>query len=65
MISVTGSMVFLADGLANFSSQLQNITAQSTTKSELIAMNTCTKQGLYLSRIPSLSPCAALHFVDT
>ena len=48
MGSTTGSMFFLAGGLINFSSQLQKITAQSTTEAELIALNTCAKNGLYL-----------------
>ena len=51
MRSTTGSMFFLAGGLINFSSQLQKITAQSTTEAELIALNTCAKNGLYLSGI--------------
>ena len=48
MKSITGSMFFLAGRLINFSSQLQKITAQSTTEAELIALNTCAKNGLYL-----------------
>ena len=51
MRSTTGSMFFLAGGLINFSSQLPKITAQSTTEAELIALNTCAKNGLYLSGI--------------
>ena len=51
MRSISGSMFFLAGRLINFSSQLQIITAQSTTEAELIALNTCAKNGLYLSGI--------------
>ena len=51
MRSVTGSMFFIAGGLVNFSSQLQKIVSQSTTESEITAMNTCAKQGVYLSGI--------------
>lgn len=51
MRSVTGTMFFIAGGLVHFSSQLQKITSQSTTESEIIALNTCAKQGIYLSGI--------------
>lgn len=44
-------MIFLSGGLVHFSSQLQRITAQSTSEAELIAMNTCAKHGIYLSGI--------------
>ena len=51
MRSTNGSMI-LAGGPTNSSSQLQKITAHSTTEAELIALNTCAKNGLfYLSRI--------------
>ena len=41
---VTGSMLFIAGGLVHFPSQLQNISAQSITESEIIAINSCGKQ---------------------
>ena len=50
----TGSMLFSAGGLTNFSSQLQKITAQSATEAEVIALNTlntCAKNRLSLSGI--------------
>jgi len=47
--SVTGSIIFLAGGPIHFGSQLQRITAQSTSESELIAMNTTAKHGVYFA----------------
>ncbi len=45
--SVTGSMVFLSGGLIHFNSQTQRIIAQSTSESEIIAINSVTKHGVY------------------
>ena len=45
--SITGSMVFLSGGLIYFGSNVQRITAQSTSEAELIAMNSTAKHGLY------------------
>ena len=43
--SVTGSMFFVAGGLVHFLRQLQKISAQSTTESAIIAVNSRAKQG--------------------
>ena len=51
MRSTSGSMFFLAGRLINFWSQLQKITAQSTTEAEFIALNTCAKNGPHPSGI--------------
>ena len=47
--SVTGSMVFLAEGLINFGYQVQRITATSSNEAEIIAINTNAKHGLYFA----------------
>ncbi|CAM9995648.1 unnamed protein product, partial [Sphacelaria rigidula] len=48
MISTSGTMFFLANGLIHFSSSLQRITASSTTEAELIALARGGKFGTYL-----------------
>lgn len=45
--SVTGCMVFLSGGLIHVGSQVQRIIAQSTSESEIIALNSVAKQGVY------------------
>ena len=49
--SVTWSIFFVAGGLVYFSSQLQKISAKSTTGSETIAVDSCAKKGIYLPGI--------------
>ena len=49
--SVTRSMVFLAGGLIHFGSQVQRITATSSNKAEIIAMNTNAQHGLYFASL--------------
>ena len=48
MRSTTGTLFFLANGLVHYSSTLQRLTATSTTESELIALSSCGKFGIYL-----------------
>eukprot|EP00752_Nemacystus_decipiens_P017171 g15384.t1 len=47
--STTGAMVFLSGGLIHFNSQTQRILAQSTSESEIIALNSVAKHGVYFS----------------
>ena len=44
-------MVFLSGGLVHFGSNVQRITAQSTSEAELIAMNSTAKHGLYFATL--------------
>lgn len=44
-------MVFLAGGLIHFGSQVQGITAQSSSESEIIAINSTTKHSFYISSL--------------
>lgn len=47
--SVTGSMAFLSGGLVFFNSQTQRNIAQSTSESEIIAMNSVAKHGVHFA----------------
>ena len=59
--SVTGSMFFIARGLVHFSSQLQKIISRRTTESEIIAINTCAKQGVLSKRVTRRGGLEALR----
>lgn len=61
--SVTGSMVFLAGGLIHFGSQVQRITATSSSEAEIIALSTTAKHGMYFSSLlGELGWSKLLHF---
>ena len=44
-------MCFLSGGLIAFSSSTQRIVAQSTSESELVALNSAAKEGIYISSL--------------
>lgn len=49
--SVTGSMVFVDGGLIHFGFQVQRVTEQSSSESEIIAINSSAKHGFYFSSL--------------